>query len=188
MQDTDERAGEELAMANFLGLFLVLAVGCALGVVVSCVDLAVSAARRARLDAEPFSRRFLAELRFVFRFEQSVKPLQVSIAVATSERAMRPARYLSSPSVARTQVPLSESSSGSERDNGAGDGGGAAEGGVGEAEETSGSVREGRAESRRDSRRRRSSMHAASLRLARHTARDSDTPSHHRAAPLTADR
>lgn len=66
-------------MANFRGLFLVLAVGCALGVLLSVMDLAASTLRRARAHGEPFWRRFAAELRFVFRFEQSIKPLHVSV-------------------------------------------------------------------------------------------------------------
>lgn len=65
-------------MKNFRGLFLVLAVGCALGVALSVLDLAASTLRRARSAREPFWRRLAAELRFVFRFEQSVKPLHVS--------------------------------------------------------------------------------------------------------------
>lgn len=66
-------------MANFLGLFLVLGVGCALGVLISCCDLAWAAAKRPAHPPQSFFVRFWDELRFVFRFEQSVKPLQVII-------------------------------------------------------------------------------------------------------------
>lgn len=77
LQPEDDRQSEKLSMDNFLGLFVVLVVGCVLGVVVSCVDLAWVAARRPRDPSLPFTQRFWAELRFIFRFEQSVKPVQV---------------------------------------------------------------------------------------------------------------
>lgn len=66
-------------MANFLGLFLVLVVGSALGIVISCCDLAWAAARRRTDPPVTYAARFWAELRFVFRFDQSVKPLQVHL-------------------------------------------------------------------------------------------------------------
>lgn len=78
MQPDEEHESEELSMMNFLGLWLVLVVGSALGIVLSCCDLAWAALRRARASGERFHTTFWAELRFVFRFEQSVKPLQVS--------------------------------------------------------------------------------------------------------------
>lgn len=70
-------------MRNFLGLWLVLVVGSALGIVLSCCDLAWTAAKRARAQHESFFSRYWAELRFVFRFEQSTKPLQVPIQYLT---------------------------------------------------------------------------------------------------------
>lgn len=78
MQLEEEHGSEELEFANFRGLFLVLAVGCAFGVLFSCLDLAASTRRRARASGERFSRRFLHELRFVLRFNNSVKPINVS--------------------------------------------------------------------------------------------------------------
>lgn len=123
-------------MDNFMGLFLVLVVGCALGVVVSCCDLTWATWRHPRDPGRPFLARLWSELRFVFRFEQSVKPLQGPLSPAPSERP--------SPSV---RSALSRRS-GSEADGGA-----------------------RRASSRRlRSVSRRSSMHAASARLARHTS------------------
>lgn len=79
LQVDEEHESEELSMSNFLGLWLVLVVGSALGIVLSCCDLAWAAARRARQHAGRFHTHFWAELRFVFRFEQSVKPLQVRL-------------------------------------------------------------------------------------------------------------
>ncbi|KAJ8723365.1 hypothetical protein PYW08_003277 [Mythimna loreyi] len=149
----EEHESAELSMANFLGLWLVLVVGCALGIVLSCCDLAWAASRRARDEGGRFLTTFWSELRFVFRFDQSVKPVQ---------------------------GPLSRSSSSSARTTRS------AELEAGSAELSPGSpAREGsapREESPRGSpapgpRRRRSSMHAASLRLARHTNQDSNTPS-----------
>lgn len=81
----DVRETEKLDMKNFKGLFLVLAVGSALGVLVSCVNLTWTSARRARLHGEPFHRRFWKELRFVFRFEQSERRLQGSLSGSTRE-------------------------------------------------------------------------------------------------------
>lgn len=71
-------------MRNFLGLWLVLVVGSALGIVLSCCDLAWRAGKRARAQHESFFSRYWAELRFVFRFEQSTKPLQVPIKCPNS--------------------------------------------------------------------------------------------------------
>lgn len=82
LQVDEEHESEELSMANFLGLWLVLVVGCALGIVLSCCDLAWAASRRARAEGGRFHTHFWAELRFVFRFEQSVKPLQVCVVVS----------------------------------------------------------------------------------------------------------
>ncbi|VVC91834.1 unnamed protein product [Leptidea sinapis] len=72
----DEDPASELRTANFLGLFLVLVVGCALGLAVSCCDLAWRAWRHPRDPTRSFTASFLSELRFVFRFEHSEKPLR----------------------------------------------------------------------------------------------------------------
>ncbi|RVE41858.1 hypothetical protein evm_013502 [Chilo suppressalis] len=74
-QVPDEHESQKLSMASFLGLFLVLVVGCVAGVVLSCCDLAL-AARRPRGSTHAFRTRFWEELRFVFDFERSVKPMQ----------------------------------------------------------------------------------------------------------------
>ncbi|XP_035449990.2 glutamate receptor ionotropic, kainate 2 isoform X1 [Spodoptera frugiperda] len=150
----EEHESEELSMSNFLGLWLVLVVGSALGIVLSCCDLAWAAARRARQHAGRFHTHFWAELRFVFRFEQSVKPLQGPLSGSSSEsvqseRSVQSAQSLHGEAEAEADA---EAETGAERArSGSGVGPGAP-------------------------RRRRSSMHAASLRLARHTTRDSVTP------------
>ena len=79
LQVDEEHESKELSMRNFLGLWLVLVVGCALGIVLSCCDLAWAAMRRTRAEGGRFHTHFWSELRFVFRFEQSVKPLQVRV-------------------------------------------------------------------------------------------------------------
>ncbi|CAB3254202.1 unnamed protein product [Arctia plantaginis] len=79
----EEFENEKLSMKNFMGLFLVLVVGCALGVFISCCDLIWSASRRARERSEPVHRRFWKELCFVFRFEQSERPVQGSLSIST---------------------------------------------------------------------------------------------------------
>ncbi|XP_039755197.1 glutamate receptor ionotropic, kainate 3-like [Pararge aegeria] len=71
-QEPDERDAQKLSIFNFLGLFLVLAVGCALGVLLAAADLARAAWQRPR--ARSFGASLLAELRFVFRFAQASKP------------------------------------------------------------------------------------------------------------------
>ncbi|KAJ8723589.1 hypothetical protein PYW08_003501 [Mythimna loreyi] len=137
----EEHESAELSMANFLGLWLVLVVGCALGIALSCCDLAWAAARRARAEGGRFHVRFWSELRFVFRFEQSVKPVQgPPCGSATSSEGTARSAECSAGSAERSAGPA----------------GGAA-----------------------SPRRRRSSMHAASLRLARHTSRNSETPARH---------
>lgn len=73
----EDRESSELRIENFFGLFLVLIVGCALGIALSCCDLAWAAARSQRDPDAPFLTRFWHELRFVFRFEQGEKPVQV---------------------------------------------------------------------------------------------------------------
>ncbi|XP_075975503.1 glutamate receptor ionotropic, kainate 2-like [Anticarsia gemmatalis] len=152
-KQVEDRESEKLSMMNFLGLFLVLVVGSALGLVLSCCDLAWGAVRRARLNGEPVHVRFWKELRFVFSFERSERPLQGSLGGS------------------------SRGSAGSARSAGS-----AASG----AEETAGSaaadeeaeeaVRSLRTRSGSLASRRRSSMHAASVRRARHTAAHSHTP------------
>lgn len=139
-KEDETRENQELRIKNFLGLFVVLVVGCVLGVLVSCCDLAW-AARRQRGPSESFWQRFWTELRFVFRFEQSVKPLQGPLI---------------------PDSPVSQQSEGAEECRT-------------EREET-GSERARAAPRTSSAARRRSSMHAASLRIARHTTRDSTTP------------
>ncbi|XP_026736704.1 probable glutamate receptor, partial [Trichoplusia ni] len=152
----EDHESEELSMRNFLGLWLVLVVGSALGIVLSCCDLAWTAAKRARAQHESFFSRYWAELRFVFRFEQSTKPLQGPLSGSSSESSKSAE---SEPSARTAQSARSGSAAGSA--GGAGGAGGAAGAGLAE---------------RGGARRRRSSMHAASLRLARHTNRDSSSP------------
>ncbi|KAM3960066.1 glutamate receptor ionotropic, kainate 2 [Aphomia sociella] len=85
----EEPESEELRMANFLGLFLVLVVGSALGIVVSCCDLAWAAFHHPRDPSIPFGQRFWAEIRFVFRFEQSEKPLHGPLNGSSSSSPTR---------------------------------------------------------------------------------------------------
>lgn len=66
-------------MKNFLGLFYVLTLGSVLGLVYSFLDLVLHAWRRARSRNEAFIKQLRAELRFVFRFSRSVKPLMLPI-------------------------------------------------------------------------------------------------------------
>lgn len=154
-------------MANFMGLFLVLVVGCALGVVVSCCDLVWTAWRHPRDPLRPFTNSFWSELLFVFRFDQSVKPVRGPLQPEPSVR--------DSPTASSRSDVSGESDFNSDRKT--------------EEEEMregsrrrlrSGSQRSGRSDrsgrSGRPSARRRSSMHAASVRLARHATRASDTP------------
>ncbi|CAG9788011.1 unnamed protein product [Diatraea saccharalis] len=161
-KEVDEHESSKLSMASFLGLFLVLVVGCALGVLLSCCDLAL-AARRPRGAPASFRARFWDELRFVFSFERSVKPLQGPL-IEDSPSA-------SAAQSSSTRGELEEEGEGPEEERmrsmslqsacGAGAGAGAGAG-------------------RRWSR-RRSSMHAASARLARHASRRerrSSSPAH----------
>ncbi|XP_059045609.1 glutamate receptor ionotropic, kainate 2-like [Achroia grisella] len=155
----DDPSSEELKMSNFQGLFVVLVVGSALGIVVSCCDMIWAAWRHPRDPDVPFSRRLWSEIRFVFRFEQSEKPLQGPLSGSSSGSAPR----------------SSSAAAGSEE---------AAE----EAEEVAEAAEEAAEEARRRSScgpraRRRSSMHAASVRLARHAARRSHSPTPPRATP-----
>ncbi|KAJ0183044.1 hypothetical protein K1T71_001020 [Dendrolimus kikuchii] len=148
-KDEDTYESEELKLSNFLGLFVVLGVGCALGVVISCCDLAWAAARRPAHPSrppQPFAARFWEELRFVFRFEHSVKPLQGPLTGSSSR----------SGSTERVRESVSGGSGGK----------GAAEAEAGAGEEGTLRVRTGSGAGAR----RRSSMHAASVRLARHTS------------------
>lgn len=144
-------------MNSFLGLFLVLGVGCALGVVGSCAEVATRAARRPRNPARTFAANFASELRFVFRFEQSVKPLHGPLTaspVPSSSEAATPRSTGSDP-------PLGEEDD--------------------EEEALPGSPRRESAQTTGGSgwARRRSSMHTASARLARHAAAArASTPRH----------
>ncbi|CAH2085118.1 unnamed protein product [Euphydryas editha] len=160
-QPTESFDSEELHMDNFMGLFLVLVVGCALGVLVSCCDLIWTAWRHPRDPERSFLASFWSELRFVFRFEQSVKPVCGPLTPAPSERPSPPA---SSPS-ARSARSVRSVRSGSATE-------------YGDDSPESRAGRPGgsrRASSRRlRSASRRSSMHAASVRLARHAT--SPTP------------
>ncbi|CAK1541962.1 unnamed protein product [Leptosia nina] len=141
-QPNDDPSNEELSMRNFLGLFLVLVVGCALGVVVSCCDLAWTAWRRPRNPTAPFSSRFWSELRFVFRLDLSEKPVRGPLTPPRSCSTRSP-RSLSSEGPNEEQEPEQEQ----------------------EQEEPE----QSRSLSRRRASARRSSMHNASLRIARHT-------------------
>ncbi|KAL4709753.1 hypothetical protein ACJJTC_005556 [Scirpophaga incertulas] len=151
----EERESTELSMASFLGLFLVLAVGCALGVALACADLARAAWRRPRA-ALPFSRRFAAELRFVFSFNRSVKPLQGPLFEKSPSTT--PARSESLPAAAQDAEEEAETEADA-----------AAEAGSGPARGRTQSLQSAHAQWAR----RRSSMHAASARLARHASRRS---------------
>lgn len=146
-------ASEELEVNSFLGLFLVLGVGCAFGVVGSCAEVGVRAARHPRYPARTFAANFASELRFVFRFEQSVKPLHGPLTPTPTPSSSDGA----SPRSAGSDLPLAEeeeeeeATPGSARRESAHTAGGGAGGAGGWA-------------------RRRSSMHTASARLARHAA------------------
>lgn len=155
MQDEETVSSEELQVNSFLGLFLVLGVGCALGVVGSCAEMAVRAVRRPRYPARTFAANFASELRFVFRFEQSVKPLLGPLTASPAPSSSAAA----SPRSAGSDPPLGE-----EED---------------EEEASPGNARRESAQTAGGSgwARRRSSMHTASARLARHAARAS-TPHH----------
>lgn len=145
----------KLEMRNFLGLFLVLVVGCALGVVLSCGNLVWQAARHPRQPELSFGRNFLSELRFVFRFERSEKPVRGPLSEADSASA---------PSGSRRTSPA-QSAPGSRSPRG-------------EEDDAGSEASAGRPPAAGPRMRRRSSMHAASLRLARHAAakRHSATP------------
>ncbi|KAI5637683.1 ligated ion channel l-glutamate- and glycine-binding site domain-containing protein [Phthorimaea operculella] len=65
-----------LEMNSFYGLFLVLIVGCLVGVLLSCGDLALHTRRRPREPELSFWQNFLQELRFVFHFELAAKPVK----------------------------------------------------------------------------------------------------------------
>ncbi|XP_063826529.1 glutamate receptor ionotropic, kainate 2-like [Ostrinia nubilalis] len=139
----EDRESSELRIQNFFGLFLVLIVGCVLGVLLSCCDLAWAAARHPRDPAAPYFARFWQELRFVFRFEQSEKPVQGPLIESL-------------PSSAHTGSAEPEP----------------------EPEEEA-TPEPPRAASQQPRARRRSSMHAASVRLARHATRRDSTPVKH---------
>lgn len=132
-------------MNSFLGLFLVLGVGCAFGAVGSCAEVAVRAARHPRNPARTFAANFASELRFVFRFEQSVKPLHGPLTASPAPSSSEAA----TPRSAASDPPLAEEDDGEDAPPG---------GARRESAQTAGGgwVR------------RRSSMHTASARLARH--------------------
>lgn len=75
-QVEEQPENEKLKMSNFLGLFLVLGTGCVLGLFISLADLMVAARRSSRDPTASYWRRLYEELRFVFRFEHSEKPVQ----------------------------------------------------------------------------------------------------------------
>ncbi|XP_023936154.2 glutamate receptor ionotropic, kainate 3-like, partial [Bicyclus anynana] len=95
-KEPDEHDAQKLSIFNFLGLFLVLAVGCALGVLLSLADLARAAWRRPR--APSFLASLLAELRFVFRFERSSKPVRGPLSPRASPERTSPERTSPEPS------------------------------------------------------------------------------------------
>ncbi|KAL0879832.1 hypothetical protein ABMA27_002372 [Loxostege sticticalis] len=151
----EDRESSELRIENFFGLFLVLIVGCALGIALSCCDLAWAAARSQRDPDAPFLTRFWHELRFVFRFEQGEKPVQGPLIESKTTSA-----HTESPGSLEEEAPDEERLRSLSLQT-AGTGAGAAP---------------------RWSR-RRSSMHNASMRLARHatrrSSRRSSTPNKH---------
>lgn len=149
-------ASEGLEVNSFLGLFLVLGVGCALGVVVSCTEVAVRAARQPRYPARTFSANFASELRFVFRLEQSVKPLHGPLTASPAPSSSDAA----TPRSAASDPPLGEDE---------------------DEEVLPGSPRRESAQTAGGSgwARRRSSMHTASARLARHAAAARASTPHH---------
>ncbi|XP_049872351.1 glutamate receptor ionotropic, kainate 2-like [Pectinophora gossypiella] len=134
----------KLGMSNFLGLFLVLVVGCALGVVLSCCDLAWHAWRHPRDAARSFRRNFAHELRFVFMFDQSAKPLQGPLIESKSSSAQSSPRESETAGAEEAAPELEEAADEA-------------------AEEAARCGSAGSAPRRR----RRSSMHTASVRLAR---------------------
>ncbi|OWR53304.1 ionotropic glutamate receptor subunit ia [Danaus plexippus plexippus] len=151
-QDKEDHATERLTIDNFKGLILVLTVGCALGIVMSCCDLAWSAWRHPRDPTRSFAASFWSELRFVFRFEQSEKPVRGALTPAPSSHDSPPSAH-SERSELTTGSGVDGRGRGREEDDNHG-------------EDDVGSRFSAR--SRRTSA-RRCSMHAASLRLARHT-------------------
>ncbi|XP_022124667.2 glutamate receptor ionotropic, kainate 2 [Pieris rapae] len=140
-QPNDDPSNEELSMRNFLGLFLVLVVGCFLGIVVSCCDLAWTAWQHPRDPSISFSRSFWAELRFVFRLDLSEKPVRGPLTPPRDSPRLASA----SPGSDRSTSPHSAS-----------------------VQSVEGQERLRSLSNRRNSA-RRSSMHTASMRLARHT-------------------
>ncbi|XP_030033794.2 glutamate receptor ionotropic, kainate 2 [Manduca sexta] len=166
-KDVEEYENEKLRMANFWGLFLVLVVGCALGVVVSCADLAYAALRSKRpaQRGNTFAARFWDELRFVFRFDQSVKPVQGPLIKSPSSSPRSESCGEESPEEAAVTEGAHTAREGTTGTEGAG-------GSEEPAEERW--LRPGSAGAR--SARRRSSMHAANARLARHAPSHSATP------------
>ncbi|XP_041970526.1 glutamate receptor ionotropic, kainate 2-like [Aricia agestis] len=140
-QKSEERESEEMSMRNFRGLFYVLIVGCGIGVVISTCDLAWAAWRHPRDPERPFGARFWAELRFVFRFDRSVKPVRGPLLTPTPTASARStARSATAPESGSRRSPSPRPS----------------------ARSPSASLRSRSA--------RRSSMHAASARLARHAS------------------
>lgn len=156
MQDEETVESKELQVNSLFGLFLVLGVGCALGVVGSCAEVAVRAARHPRYPERTFTANFASELRFVFRFEQSVKPMHGPLTAPPTPGRSEDA----SPRSAGGDPPLAEE------------------------EEEEAAPESARRESAQTAAgggwaRRRSSMHTASARLARHAAARASTPRRH---------
>ncbi|KAJ2950838.1 hypothetical protein O0L34_g5181 [Tuta absoluta] len=147
----DDIESPPLEMNSFYGLFMVLVVGCVFGLVLSCGDLAVHTRRHPREPDLSFWQNFLQELRFVFHFELAAKPVKGPL--------MPP----KTPSIHSPEPEELEVETDAEQldEEGAGGGG---EGGNGRDSALSGPRR-----------RRRSSMHTASMKLARHAhGRNSD--------------
>ncbi|CAG5002884.1 unnamed protein product [Parnassius apollo] len=161
-KEEEEHGGEELEMDSFVGLFVVLVVGCALGIVVSFCDLAWTAARHPRDPTESYPRRLWTELRFVFSLDLSEKPLYGPLLPPSPQSSAT----ADSAHTELGSLVADEATEGVGEGEEA-EGEGAAEGkGDGEGEGEAGS-RSPRPRARSSA--RRSSMHAASLRLARHT-------------------
>ncbi|KAG7309526.1 hypothetical protein JYU34_003974 [Plutella xylostella] len=140
-KEVEEYESAGLSMSNFLGLFVVLVAGCVLGVLGACAELAWRARRP--LPAHParsYWRRLAAELRFVFQFDRSVKPLHPP---ATPSSSASPAPASPAPATPAPATPAPASPPPPARSD---------------------SLRS------RWSSRRRSSMAAASARRARHTS------------------
>ncbi|XP_063622101.1 glutamate receptor ionotropic, kainate 2-like [Cydia splendana] len=74
--DDEGFESEKLKIKNFIGLFAVLGVGCVLGIIISLVDLMLAARKKDRHPEASYWKRLADELRFVFNFQLSEKPVQ----------------------------------------------------------------------------------------------------------------